>query len=148
MAPPSPRHSAIAAQIVSLLDHHLDGHPRYQVLVEPRVQLDDYNVRVPDLAVTGKAIGWGVPLLHEPRLIVSIIATSTAPVASYMALQSMSEMLVLESVAVAAALLRRPRDGAWSRQTLGADDMVALASIGLTIPLADVYRPVGLLRHA
>jgi hypothetical protein len=38
------------------------------------VKLDDYNIRVPDLAVTSEAIGWGVPLLHEPRLIVSIAA--------------------------------------------------------------------------
>jgi hypothetical protein len=47
-----PRHGAIAAQAAYLLASHLAAHPRCRVVVEAGIRPDDYNVRIPDLAVT------------------------------------------------------------------------------------------------
>jgi Uma2 family endonuclease len=144
--PASRRHNTVVARMADLLGSYLDGHPRYRVVIEPSVQLDDHNILVPDIVVTSDPISWGNPLLREPRLIVVITSTSIAPLAAYMALPSVIEVLVLDSQTGGVELPRRPPNASWLWRTIGPRDMLALASLGFTVPMAEVYRTAAIRR--
>lgn len=55
---------------------------------------------------------------------------------------SVIEILIVSSTAIAAQLLRRNSDGSWplNPEPIDAGSIVELASIGLELPLREVYR--------
>jgi Uma2 family endonuclease len=60
IAPATPRHGLMQAEAARILGHHLAGYPHCRLVttpgVQPRAGLDNYNVRIPDLAVTHEPI--------------------------------------------------------------------------------------------
>jgi Uma2 family endonuclease len=145
MAPARPRHGMIAAETGRVLGNHLAAHPRCRVVTDAGVKPDDYNFRIPDLAITCERLGLDALLLAEPILIIEILSPSNArdtraAVVGYMTIPSVREILVLHSDEVGAELLRREMAGTWARATLAAGDAVSLMSIGFEAPLADFYR--------
>jgi Uma2 family endonuclease len=154
MAPASPRHGAIQGEATRLIGNRvvdLPGPP-CRVIVEPGIQPKvraDWNVRIPDLAVTCTASDADDRLLREPLVVVEILSPSNradtwANVWSYTTIPSVWEILVLHTADIRADLLRRQEDGTWPDNpialTLGDD--VALESIDFTMPIAAFYRTV------
>ena len=154
MAPASPRHGAIQGEAARLIGNRLAdlAGPPCRVIVEPGIQPKvraDWNVRIPDLAVTCAVLDAEDRLLHEPLVLVEILSPSNradtwANVWSYTTIPSVWEILVLHTAAIRADLLRREEDGTWpdnpTALTLGDD--VALKGIDFTAPIAAFYRTV------
>lgn len=150
MAPSSPRHGAIAAQIARLLGNHLVASQlECRVVVEPGVQprvRADINVRIPDLGVTCTSIRSDDRLLREPVVLIEILSPSNAAdtwanVWAYTTIPSVHEVLVVHVAEERADLLTRQSDGTWPENPvqLTAGDDVVLASIGFTVPLGVLY---------
>lgn len=122
MAPASETHGSIQAEIAALLRNHLleRGLPCRVVIapgVTPRVRAN-WNVRVPDIAVTCRKGSLQQRLLADPVLVVEILSPSNeaetwGAVWAYTTIPSVQEILVVRSLQVGAELLRRLPDGTW-----------------------------------
>ena len=156
MAPASENHGAIQAELASLLRNHLvERRSPCRVITEPGIIPNvgaNENWRIPDLGVTCAPPKGGVEM-QAPILLVEILspnnyAETRASIWTYATLPSVQEILVVNSVRIAAELLRRHDDGAWPEQPemIPAEGNVVLASVGFTVPLAALYRTTSLAR--
>ncbi|HEX5325574.1 MAG TPA: Uma2 family endonuclease [Acetobacteraceae bacterium] len=150
MAPASRTHGAIQAEIARLLGNHLRArHDSCIVIAEPGIVPQvraDWNVRVPDLAVTCSPDDPHERLLHDPVLVVEILspsneAESWANVWAYTTIPSVREILVLRSLEISGELLRRGADGLWPARgfTFRSEDEIRLDSIAGTFRVAEFY---------
>jgi len=156
MAPASRTHNAIQGELGRLIGNHLleRGSPCIMVPtpgVVPRVRADS-NYRIPDLAVTCTGYQQEEYALSEPVLVVEVLSPSDQAetwgnVWAYTTIPSVREILVLNSTAIEAHLLRRDADGNWpERATLITDGELELATIEFRVPLAAIYRTTRLAR--
>ena len=154
MAPCTEPHGAIQGELAVTIGLHLRqaGSACRMIVapgIVPRLRAGD-NVRIPDIAVTCTPPA-DRHLTHAPVLLVETLSRSNARqtwanVWSYATIPSVSEILVVWSTRRRADLLRRQADGTWPEQPqrLGPDDTLALASIGLSVPLAALYVTSGI----
>jgi Uma2 family endonuclease len=153
-APAAPRHGAIQSEAARLIGNHLaSARPACRVIVEPGIRpkvRGNHNVRVPDLAVSCTDWGKDDRLLREPLVAIEILSPSNkadtwANVWSYVTIPGMVEILVLYTAEIRADLLRRQGDGVWPDNPipLGSGDVVTLASLDFSAPLAAFYRTAG-----
>jgi Uma2 family endonuclease len=154
IAPNSDRHGSVSAQLAYLLISHLDAHGgQCRVVIAPGVvpsRRSEDNCLVPDLGITCTP-PTGQHLMHEPLVLIEILSPTNvsktrANVHDYTTISTVAEIVVLRSTAIAAEILRRASDGAWSEQpdVIAADGELRLDSIGFAAPLRDVYRTSGL----
>jgi Uma2 family endonuclease len=119
--------------------------------IVPQVRAED-NFRIPDLAVTCTQYDTEEYDVADPVLIVEILSPSNRAetwknVWSYTTIPSLQEILILSSTAIRASLLRRGSEGNWpAAATVIEDGDLILDSIGLTVPLAAIYRTSRLAR--
>jgi Uma2 family endonuclease len=150
MAPASPTHGLIQAEVAGLIREHLiaKGSPCYVVVapgVIPRVQ-SEINMRVPDLAVSCTSALRGDHALRDPVLLIEILSPTNRTetwtnVWSYTTIPSVREILILHSTRVGADLLRREADGSWPERPQAIDQGdLTLDSIGYTGPITAFYR--------
>jgi Uma2 family endonuclease len=152
MAPATEAHGAIQAELDALIRNHLlECESRCRVISEPgvvpRIRAAD-NVRIPDLAVTCAPPGTE-RLLSEPVLLIEILSPSNADetwtnVWAYTRIPSVTEIVVISSISVAAQLMFRAEDGSLPERAIqvGPADDLALPSIDL--PLIAAYRTTAL----
>jgi Uma2 family endonuclease len=150
MAPASPTHGTIQANVAALLRGHFMARrsPCYVAIepgVVPRVR-SHVNMRVPDLGVSCVPNEPGHRSLPEPALLVEILSPSNEAetwesVWAYATIPSVREILVVRSTRVEAELLRRQPDGSWPEwpEFLAAAAELRLDSVGLAVPLAELY---------
>jgi Uma2 family endonuclease len=154
MAPAGLVHGALQSEFSRLIGNHLrvTGSACATIIapgVVPRF-LAQHNMRVPDIAVTCTAFGRDARALTEPVLIVEILSPSNqaatwANVWAYTSIPSMRDIVVLRSDRVEASLLHRLPDGTWPDRPVEIDQgALSLESIGLVLPLVDVYATTGL----
>ena len=151
MAPASPTHAVLQNRLGYLLTRHFEGNQMpcramTEAGVKPRLRAK-WNLRVPDLLVTcGAPPGPNDRVVDEPIVVIEILSTSNRsdPDNSIIAcatIPSVKEMLVVDSQEQFVEVWRRDEFGNWPFEgeiaTLGGS--VALASIGLTLSLADIY---------
>jgi Uma2 family endonuclease len=158
MAPPSPTHALIQAEVAALIRIHLTSTNMPCAVavtpgIVPRVQ-SDINIRIPDLAVTCSPALPGDTALRDPVLVIEILSPSNRAetwtnVWSYTTIPSVREILVLHSTSIGADLLRRGPDGSWPErpQVIEQDDLT-LDSIGFTGLIAAFYRTTWLSKTA
>ncbi len=156
IAPARQNHGAIQSELNRLMGNHLaETGSACRVITEggviPRVRANE-NWRIPDLGVTCDPPK-DIVEVEAPVLLVEILspnnyAETRANIWTYTTLPSVQEILVVNSVRIEAELLRRRDDGTWPEQpdAIPADGTVDLASIGLTVPLATLYRTTSLAR--
>ena len=155
MAPASTTHGTIQATLTRLLGNHLAG-TGCRVVVEPGVVpriRSEANMRVPDLAVTCEADEPGVQAMAHPVLLVKVLSPSNeaetrANVWAYTTIPTVREILLVRSTSIAAELLRREADGSWpaNSRPVGKDEMLLLASLDFSCPLAALYEETHLSR--
>lgn len=156
MAPASTVHGKILARLAQVLENHFDArNSPCAAIIEPGVvpHLNaSHNLRVPDLAVTCTELEDRQATLTDPVLVAEVLSPSNQAetwnnVWAYTSIPSVVEVLVLRSVFIGADLLRRQPDGAWPREPerITEGDLV-LDSIGLRMPLRDLYRRTPLWR--
>jgi Uma2 family endonuclease len=157
MAPTSRTHATLQLELGSLVRNHLtaSGSPCIAMSapgVVPRV-LANENFRIPDLAVTCTQYETEEYDVSNPVLIIEILAPSNRAetwrnVWSFTTIPSLQEILVLSSTAIRADVLRRGSDANWpATATVIEDGDLVLNSIGLSIPLAAIYRTTRLARR-
>ena len=151
MAPASGTHGTIHGRLSAAIVAHLDAkRPGCRLIVAPGVQPHlraDWNHRIPELGVTCTPSTVGEQMVPDPILLIEILSPSNATetwsnVPLYSTVPSVIEILIVYSTKVAAEILRRGDDGRWPRnaEPIGPDGMIRLQSIGLELPLREVYR--------
>jgi len=159
MAPASPTHGIIQANVAALLHAHLRAqggtcHTVTEPGIVPRVRADA-NMRTPDVAVTCVPDDPRHRSLPDPVLLIEILSPSNEAetwesVWAYTTIPSVREILVVRSTTAAAELLRRQPDGNWPEQpeTIGPTADLRLDSVGFVCPLAELYAQTHLARAA
>lgn len=151
MAPASPTHAVIQANLARIIGNHLiASRPNCRVMTEagvkPRVRAKT-NVRIPDLTVAcGPVAREGDKLVDEPLLTIEVLSPSNDDLTdvSIMAcatIPSVREMLVVDSSRVFAEVWKRNAAGDWpdNPDAFGPGAILSLTSIGLELRIADVY---------
>jgi Uma2 family endonuclease len=149
MAPSTNAHAFICANLVRLIGNHLygQGH-RCKVAMAPGIRPQmraDWNFRIPDLGVTCEADRKGERVVAEPILLIEVLSPSNAAdtyenIRAYATLPTVVELLVVHSTRVEAELLRKGAGNIWpANPVIAKDGALSLASIDLTLPLADIY---------
>ena len=150
MSPAHPTHGIIQARLALLIGNHLLAKRLPCVVVTeppvvPRIRAAE-NVRVPDLGVSCAKSPDAEPHLADPVLLIEILSPSNQShtwrnVWAYATIPSVAEILIVQSTRVEAKVLRRLPDGTWpdAAADIAAGADLELSSVGLTIPLTDLY---------
>lgn len=151
MAPASPTHAVIQANLARLIGNHLIAQrPTCRVMTEagvkPRVRAKT-NVRIPDLTVAcGPIARDGDKLVDEPMLTIEVLSPSNddltdVSIMACASIPSVKEMLVVDSSRVFAEVWKRSAAGDWpdNPDAFGPGATLSLTSIGLELNIADVY---------
>ena len=92
--------------------------------------------------------------IPDPILLIEILSPSNyedtwSNIPLYASLPSVAEILIINSTKVAAEFLRRGRDTSWPQEpeSIAPGGTIQLASIGLDIPMAEVYRDTYLAQN-
>ena len=144
-------HGTIQANLARIIGNHLAaGHPGCRVVVEGGVipVFDPRrNVRKPDLSVTCSPHVKGSRAVPSPILIIEVLSPSNADetwesIQACATVSSVAEILVIDSEKVHAQLFTKDAKGAWPDpgETIETGGTLRLASIGLEVALAEVYR--------
>lgn len=147
----SDAHGTIQQRLGTLLSNHLDRHrPGCRVVANPGIKprlLAKWNYRIPELGVTCTQNRADVRDTPDPILLIEVLSPSNyddtwSNIPLYATLPSVMEILIVDSTKVEASLLRRGADGFWPQEParIDAGGTIQLTSIGLEIPLTDVYR--------
>jgi Uma2 family endonuclease len=152
MAPPAEVHRALAIRLGSRIEAALSQRRPCNAQLEAGVirpdRADTYFEA--DIAATCTPIEFGRQAIEDPFLIVEILSPSTErhdrriklPV--YRQIETVQEILFIASDGVYAELHRRS-DAQWITEILrGADARLALTSVGIEIPLGDLYEGIAL----
>ncbi|MBI1980025.1 MAG: Uma2 family endonuclease [Methylocystis sp.] len=150
MAPPNDTHGLIQSNLAIAIGLHLrENRPGCRINVTPGVQprlRADWNFRIPDLGVTCAPNAPGVLTMPDPVLLIEVLSPGNANdtwdnVPHYASLPSVVEILIVHSTRIKAELLRRNANGEWPEnpEVVDAAGVIHLASIGLDLPLAEVY---------
>jgi Uma2 family endonuclease len=144
MAPPSPRHSALTGQLARLIGNALA--PPCRVFVEAGIVTPDRpdTYLQADLAVSCRPLDQPDRDVGEPILVVEVESPGTVrhdrgvKVDRYRELPSVQEILLVASQERRVQLWRR-QGQRWSVEDVIGDATLGLESLGLEIPLADLY---------
>ena len=150
MAPTSRTHGALQGELGGMIRDHLRATGSDCSLIVapgiiPRIRADE-NFRVPDLGVTCTAYESEEYDVANPILLVEILSPSNRAdtwrnVWAYTTIPGLREILILSSTAIRADLLRRDGEGQWPARPLVIETGdLTLETIGLTVPLASLYR--------
>ena len=148
MAGASPRHNAIASNLVRCLGNRLEG--RCRVLgSDQRVRVDATSSYLyPDVTVTcgSPAFTDEQPAsLTNPTLVIEVLSASTwmrdmsFKLAHYRRMASVRHILFVGSTEPQVVHYRRT-GGGWLLTDHGGEEPIELAAVGVVLPLADVYR--------
>ena len=119
-----------------------------------RVQVEpDGRYTYPDLsAVCGEAafLDQRKTTLTNPALVVEVLSDSTetydkgAKLDAYRGVPSVREIVLVRQDRRAVSAYRREGDGRWTIEDLGGAALLALQSVGVDVPLDDLYEGTGL----
>jgi Uma2 family endonuclease len=148
MAPPAPRHSAVAARTIHSLARRL--RPGCETLSEAGVLLPQsrHDFYVADIAVTCSPFG-SSPWCPDPVLVVEVLSPSTEgevrheKLPNYRQLASLRHILLVSSEAVMIEHWRRATL-AWNREVLRGSDLLRLEALGIELPVDEIYEGLGL----
>ena len=156
MAPPAEAHRILAMRLGSRIDAALASRRPCNAQIEAGVvrphRADSYYV--PDIAVTCEPNEPGRQAMVAPILIVEILSPGTErsdrriklPV--YQMIDSVREILLIDADAHYAELHRR-EGGRWIIELLrGPTAILALGSVELQIPLAELYEGIAVVTSA
>jgi Uma2 family endonuclease len=151
MAPTSPTHGTIQANIAILVGGHLRSRNSScrvatEAAVQPRIR-NKTNVRIPDLMVTCGPVPAKSQKFHpDPILIIEVLSPGNSDdtagsILACATIPSVMEMLVVDSSRVFAEIWRRDATGAWPKDPdqIEPGDAIALTTIDMTFNLTDAY---------
>jgi len=152
MAPPAAAHRMLAVRLVSQIDTALSRRRPCNAQIEAGIvrtdRADTYFEA--DIAATCEHHEFGQQALKEPFLIVEILSPSTErhdrrmKLPIYRQIETVQEILLIASDGLYAELHRRSGAQWVTEISRGADARLTLASVGIEIPLAELYDGIAL----
>lgn len=151
MAGASDAHVTIAGNVYIALRSHLRGSPCSVYISDMKLQLQqDHAFFYPDVFVTCTEADRAHNLYKTaPSLVVEVLSPATsaydrgAKFAAYRSIESLCEVLLIDSQRLSADLFRRDEAGRWVLYPYdAAQPLVELASVGLQVPLQVLYEDV------
>lgn len=147
MSGATPRHNRLAGQFYEAFRAHLKRGPcrpyMGEVQVKLRISRDDY-VYYPDVMVVCGHEREGERFFTDPKLIVEVLSPSTASVdrhekrIAYRRIPALEEYVIVAQESIEVTVHRRVED--WVPAVLDRpDSILELGSIGLALPLAQIY---------
>jgi Uma2 family endonuclease len=154
MSPNTGPHGAIQSELSRRIGNHLiEANSPCTAITTPGVVpavRSDRNFMIPDLGVTCAEDDVAGKIVNRPVLMVEILSPSNPKdtwrnIRAYQTMPSVMEILVVRTASVGVDLLRRNDDATWPEQPIPiTEGDFTLASIGLTVPLAALYRRTGI----
>lgn len=140
-------HNKIVKNLVILIDRHLKGSRCELHMSDIRVNFDirdDAYYYYPDLVVTCDKRDTDKRFIRHPKLLIEVLSPSTERVdkrekfLAYTTMESLEEYVLVAQARHEVTLFRRSKD--WKAEKVsGKKAKVVLASLELTLPLADFY---------
>ena len=139
-------HAQIAMNMIRALADHLQGGPCRVFPSDVRVQVAEKKYFYPDVTVSCAPEDWqrGVDIIRTPRLVVEVLSPTTETndrvqkFRFYKACPSIQEYVLISTQYQEVEIYHRQGD-IWTYQQFGPGQQVRLASVDLTIPLANIY---------
>ncbi len=151
MAGGSIAHDVVARNVRSLIDAHLGDGPCRVLGPDVRLRVDDDTYYYPDvLVVRDERLDLTAVEVSLPRLIVEVLSEGTEvrdrgiKYAGYQTLSSCVEYLLVDARRRTVERYWRSENGVWRSERREADGSLTLESIGLTCPVAALYRRTSL----
>jgi Uma2 family endonuclease len=149
MAGASKRHGTLAGNAFIAIRQHLRGKPCGVWMADMKVRVNaDCAFYYPDVVVTCDPADLSPDApkdyLQAPGLIMEVLSDSTEPVdrreklLSYRRLPSLMEYVLVDQNRAWVEVFRRTLDG-WMQDIYGAGETVALTSLGLDLPMTELY---------
>ena len=150
MAPGSLAHGVIQAKLIINIGNHLRAQQAPCVVVttpgiRPLVRAD-WNFRIPDVGVTCTPDRAGDRMMSDPVLLIEVLSPSNEQdtyenIRAYATLPTIVDLVVVHSTRTKVELLRKGEGHVWPANPtmFGVGEAVKLASVGLTLPLTEIY---------
>ena len=148
MAGGTVNHAEIALNLIIALREHLGDGPCHAFSSDVRVQVAEEKYYYPDATVSCNPEDWqqgANDIVRTPRLVVEVLSPSTESFdrgkkfRTYQACPSIEEYVLIRTAYQEGEIFNRQGD-IWTYRRFGPGQEVELLSIGLTIPLAALYR--------
>jgi len=147
MAGASDAHVTISGNLFMALRNHLRGKPCRVYIVDMKVEVARADAFFyPDVFVSCSTTDVALTdRKREPLLLVEVLSPTTASYdrgakfACYRQLESLHEYVLIDTERLAVDVFRRDASGHWVLYPYGPGETVELASVDLTLPLAQVY---------
>jgi Uma2 family endonuclease len=147
------RHNTIALNLASVLKSHLRGTPCRAFVNDVQVRVQKANAYYyPDLLVAcgreQQALDMNAVTVHDPVLVIEVLSTSTEAtdrrekLLAYRTLPSLIEYVLVSQDEARVEIHRRRGDIGWERIEYAGQEVVELVSVGLTVPMRDIYEGV------
>ena len=135
-------HNCIAANVLRKFGNHLEGTPCATFMADIRLKLGKDYV-YPDVLVDCSKMRGDDVFTSAPVIIVEVLSRSTrktdttTKLIRYINLPSLQEYVLIEPDIVSVQVLRRSKN--WLPEYFFLGDDVRFESIGLTLPVEDLY---------
>lgn len=146
-------HARLTRNLLVALSRRLDGTPCEPFATDAKVLVEAADACFyPDVVVTcSEADRRAEQLLREPRVIVEVLSPGTAAYdwgakfEAYSRLPGLAEYVLVEPGRIAVHVLRPNAAGRWERWSYGPGAELELTSLGVTIPLHELYAGIAAL---
>ena len=152
MSGASVAHNQIMFQVAQALSVRLQGGPCRVFLADLKLRLtlgEDQIVYYPDVMVACQPECWGRDFISAPRLVVEVLSPSTRHIdlrekaLNYRRESSIEDYLILSQDECCGRVHRRAQQ--WGAEPLvGAEAVLTLPSLGISLPLGELYAGVSL----
>lgn len=145
------RHNLIAGNLYMALRAKLRGGSCRVFMSDVKVEVEAANTfYYPDLFVTCDARDQDAYVKRYPCLVIEVLSSSTEGIdrreklLNYRRLDSLREYVLVASDMRRIEVYRRVEEGGWTVDTLGTSEVVEFNSVGISLPVAEVYADVTL----
>ncbi len=146
-------HNTIQANLIRRLNERLDGSPCQAVGSDLRVHISATGLYTyPDVVVhcePSRYLDNQFDTLLTPRVLIEILSDSTEKYdrgtksAQYREIDSLQEYVLVSQAEPRVEVFQRQPDGNWLlRETRTLEDSATLHSVGVTIPMSEIYHRV------
>lgn len=143
------RHNRVILNLAGRIGDHLDGTPCQVLAGSMKVQGADEGILYPDVMVTcGKAEAGDEQIVTDPRLIIEVLSPGTRGYDQrdkfmlYRRLASLREYVLIDPAKRQVEVFTLADAGSWLLTDQTGADVLRLASIDGSLPMASVFKGV------
>ncbi|NJL46671.1 MAG: Uma2 family endonuclease [Leptolyngbyaceae cyanobacterium SM2_5_2] len=151
MAGGSEEHDLIAGNVYTRLRAHLRGQGCRVFSGNMKIYIQELDTfYYPDVSVVCDPADTGKYFKKHPKLLVEVLSPGTERIdrneklMNYRQIASLEEYVLISQTQLVVEIYRRNSAGAWQGEVIEGDGNLTLASLGLTLSLADIYDEVTL----